>query len=215
MVNHGRFNPRFEVKPSPEPRIGVVNALAVIGANQGRLIEVEVCAIKVIPGRGSWKVTGVVEEEEFGDSGHAFRRKSMAKGAVENVMTCLRWLYGLKVADYDIHINFPGGVAVDGPSAGVAMAVAVFSALKRWPVRSSVAMTGELSVVGNVKPVGGVISKIEAARRAGVKQVFIPRDNWLEAFDQWDDVSVIPVTNIAEVIENVIIPEGQLITVSV
>ncbi len=210
VVNHGRFNPRFEVRPSPEPRIGVVNALAVTGANQGRLIEVEVCAIKARPGRGRWKVTGVIEEEEFGDSGHAFRRKSMAKGAVENVMTVLRWLYGLNTGDYDIHINFPGGTAVDGPSAGVAMAVAVFSALKRWPVRSSVAMTGELSVVGNVRPVGGVIPKIEAARRAGVKQVFIPQENWLEVFERWDDVRVFPVSNIAEVIKEAVIHEEDL-----
>ncbi|ADI01098.1 MAG TPA: ATP-dependent protease LonB [Syntrophothermus lipocalidus] len=205
VVNHGRFNPRYEVRPSPTPRVGVVNALAVHGANQGRLIEVEVCAMKARPGQGRWKVTGVIEEEEFGDSGHAFRRKSMAKGAVENVMTALRWVYGLKTGDYDIHINFPGGMAVDGPSAGVAMAVAVFSALKQWPVRAYVAMTGEISVAGNVKPVGGVIPKIEAARRAGVKQVFIPQENWLEIFEHWEDIEVVPVESIAQVIENAVL----------
>jgi len=87
----------------------------------------------------------------------------------------------------------------------VAMAVAVFSALKQWPVRAYVAMTGEISVAGNVKPVGGVIPKIEAARRAGVKQVFIPQENWLEIFEHWEDIEVVPVESIAQVIENAVL----------
>jgi len=65
---------------------------------------------------------------------------------------------------YDIHLNFPGGVPVDGPSAGIAIAAAVYSAIKNLPISSEIAMTGEISIRGKVRPVGGVVAKIEAAK---------------------------------------------------
>ena len=101
----------------------------------------------------------------------------MARAAAENAMTCLR-ARGHDVDRYDVHINFPGGVPVDGPSAGVAMAVAVASAIEGAPVACDVALTGELSVYGKALPVGGVSQKIDAAVKAGLKRVLIPEENY-------------------------------------
>lgn len=90
----------------------------------------------------------------------------MAMGAVENVLTVLKAKFGLNIHDFDIHINFPGGTPLDGPSAGVSIATAIFSALNNVQVNNLIAMTGELSVHGMVKPVGGVCSKVEGLRKA-------------------------------------------------
>lgn len=199
VLNNGRFAPRLDIKPRETPLIGVVNGLAVHGANIGTLIEVEAAVIPVDKGTGKWTVTGVIEEEQIGSGDKSYRRKSMAKGAVENVLTVLKVKYGFKIKDYDIHINFPGGVPVDGPSAGAAMATAIYSALQQVPVNNLLAMTGELSVHGRVKPVGGVMSKVEAARNAGIKRVLIPQDNMLDIFNAFPDVKVIPVSDISAV----------------
>lgn len=105
----------------------------------------------------------------------------MAKGSVENVLTVLRSL-GYEPSNYDLHINFPGGSPVDGPSAGVAMVIAIASSMNEWPVDNKLAMTGEISIHGRVKPVGGVLAKVEAAFQAGATRVLIPKENWLEIF---------------------------------
>jgi Lon-like ATP-dependent protease len=199
VLNNGRFAPRLDIRPRETPLIGVVNGLAVHGANVGTLIEVEAAAIQVEKGAGKWTVTGVIEEEQIGSGDKSYRRKSMAKGAVENVMTVLKVHFGLQIKDYDIHINFPGGVPVDGPSAGAAMATAIYSALQQIPVDNLLAMTGEISVHGRIKPVGGVMSKVEAARNAGITKVLIPEDNMLDIFNAFPDLQVIPVSDINSV----------------
>ena len=113
-------------------------------------------------------VTGVVEEEELGGlSGRRVRRKSMIKGSVENGLTAIRRLLDVDPRAYDIHINIPGAMPTDGPSAGVAIALAVYSAITGRLVDNRVAMTGEVSIRGEVKPVGGVVAKVEAAMRRG------------------------------------------------
>lgn len=207
VINNGRFSPRLDIKPKDLPLIGSVNGLAVMGANVGTLIEVEASVIPVDEGQGKWTVTGVIEEEQIGSGDRSYRRKSMAKGAVDNVMTVLKANCGLSIRNYDIHINFPGGVPVDGPSAGVSMATAVYSALKQTPVDNLMAMTGEVSVHGRVKPVGGVMAKVEAARNAGIKKVLIPQDNWLSIYDSFPGVEVIAVKDIQEVFDLALIKQ--------
>lgn len=201
VVNNGRFSPRPDMKPKDQPTVGVVNGLAVYGATAGTIIEVEASSIPVKTGKGAWTVTGVIEEEQVGGAGRSYTRKSMAKGAVENVLTVLRSRYHINTRDYDIHLNFPGGVPVDGPSAGISMAVAVYSSLTQRPVDNLLAMTGELSVQGKVRPVGGILSKIEAARRVGLKRVIIPADNWLSMLEGLSDIEIIPVGDLDEVIK--------------
>ncbi len=202
VLNNGRFSPRLEIKPKDKPSIGIVNGLAVYGPNTGTLIEIETTTIPVAKGKGNWIVTGVIEEEQVGGQDRKYTRKSMAKGAVENVLTVLRANYDLKIKDFDIHLNFPGGIPIDGPSAGVSIATSIYSSIKEIPVNNLLAMTGEISVQGKVKPVGGVMSKVEAARKAGIKKVFIPRDNWLNIFASFPGIKVIPVQELDEVFEH-------------
>ncbi|HCF49026.1 MAG TPA: ATP-dependent protease LonB [Syntrophomonas sp.] len=208
VLNNGRFSPRPEVKLKHVPTVGVVNGLAVYGANVGTLIEVECNCISVDDGRGQWTATGVVEQEEMGGADRKYSRKSMARGAVENVLTVLQARYGLKLKDYNIHLNFPGGVPVDGPSAGVSIATAIYSANQGLPVDHLLAMTGEVSVHGKVKPVGGVVSKIEAARKAGIKRAIIPEDNWLNIFTSFPDIEIIPVQDLQQVFDKAFICEN-------
>ena len=92
----------------------------------------------------------------------------MAKGSAENVITVLRSM-GVPANQYDIHVNFPGGIPTDGPSAGIAMATGIYSAIYKIPVKNTVAMTGEIGIHGDVKPVGGVFSKVIAAKYAGAE----------------------------------------------
>jgi Lon-like ATP-dependent protease len=106
----------------------------------------------------------------------------------------------IEAGDYDIHINFPGGIPIDGPSAGISMAIAIYSALTGKPVDNTVAMTGEVSIRGLIKPVGGVSSKIEAARQAGAKKVLIPKDNWQNLFQNYENTEVIPIETLEEAI---------------
>ncbi len=201
VINSGQYSPRPEKKIPPQPQVGLVNGLAVYGPNMGTLLEVECNALPVGKGQGKLTVTGMVEEEEIGDSGRTVRRKSMARSSVENVLTVLRRTMEVDHRDYDIHVNFPGGTPTDGPSAGVTIATAVYSALLGLKVDNKVAMTGELSIRGFVKPVGGVMAKVEAARQAGADKILIPAENYQEIFREYTDVQVIPVERLEEVIE--------------
>lgn len=202
VVNSSQLPPRPERKVPAKPQIGLVNGLAVYGPSMGALLEIEVTAIPAHHGRGQYTITGVVEEEELGGGQRTLRRKSMAKGSLDNVLTILR-RNGFQPENFDLHINFPGGTPVDGPSAGVAMAVAIASALLRQPVDNKLAMTGEVSIHGGVKPVGGVIAKVEAALQAGAETVLIPKENWQAIFEGLEGVKVIPVDRIEEVFRHV------------
>ncbi|TVY11878.1 ATP-dependent protease LonB [Paenibacillus cremeus] len=198
VVNSSQIPPRPEKKIHQQPEVGLVNGLAVYGPNMGMLLEIEVTAIPVIqPGTGQFTITGVVDEEEMGGGSRTLRRKSMARGSVENVLTVLRRL-GVNPYNYDLHINFPGGIPIDGPSAGISMAVAITSAIKQIPVDNHIAMTGEISIHGKVKPVGGVIAKVEAAFQAGATKVLIPKENWQEIFAGLNGLEVVPVDCIEE-----------------
>ncbi|WP_242868804.1 ATP-dependent protease LonB [Desulfotomaculum copahuensis] len=199
VVQSGQYSPRPDKKVGAVPQVGLVNGLAVYGPNMGTLLEIEVNALTVSRGQGKLTVTGVVDEEEMNGRGRTIRRKSMARGSVENVLTVLRRVTDVDPRDYDLHVNFPGGMPVDGPSAGVAVATAVYSALTGIPVDNRVAMTGEVSIRGLVMPVGGVMAKVEAARQAGAKKVLIPRDNDQELFHTLTEIEVIPVDRLEEV----------------
>ncbi|GBG08773.1 ATP-dependent protease LonB [Paenibacillus sp. MY03] len=202
VVNSSQIPPRPDRKVPNEPQVGFVNGLAVYGPNMGTLLEIEVSAIPADAGKGTFNITGVVDEEELGGGSRTLRRKSMAKGSVENVLTVLRRI-GLNPQDFDLHINFPGGTPIDGPSAGIAMATAIASAIREMPIDNKLAMTGEVGIHGNVKPVGGVLAKVEAAFQAGAVQVIIPKENWQAIFADLDGLKVIPVDKVEEVFRHV------------
>jgi len=207
VVNSGQYSPRPEKKIPLIPQIGFVNGLAVYGPSMGTLVEIEATAARIGKGKGRLVITGVVDEEEIGSGNKVMKRKSMARGSVENVLTTLKNCLKVDPGDYDIHVNFPGGVPIDGPSAGVAVAVAIYSAIKNKPVDNKVAVTGELSIRGMIKPVGGIVAKVEAARQAGVKRVFIPRENYQEIFKDLDGIEVIGVDSLNEVFNESVIAE--------
>jgi len=147
-------------------RVGVCNGLAVT-ATGGDLLLVEVA---LVPGKGKMTVTGKLGE--------------VMKESVEAAMTYVRsraHLIGLGkdfATKVDVHVHFPeGAIPKDGPSAGIAIATALCSALTQIPARHDVAMTGEITLRGRVLPIGGLKEKLIAAHRAGVKKVIIPRDN--------------------------------------
>lgn len=200
VVHSSQKSPRQEKQVHEEPQVGLVNGLAIYGPNMGSVMELEVTAsLASIPGNGRVTMTGLIEEEEMGSRNRTIRRKSMAKGSIENVLTVLHRM-GVKPYDYDIHINFPGGVPVDGPSAGVTIAIAVYSAIKGESVDNLLAVTGEVSIHGKVKPVGGVVAKVEAAKQAGATRVLIPQENWQTIFADMEGIDVIPVTTVEEAI---------------
>jgi Lon-like ATP-dependent protease len=190
----------LDKKVFKDEQVGCINGLAVFGNSTGVVLDIEVAATKTISGKGTLKITGIVEEEEMDGRGHKLRRTSTAKASVENVLTVLKRIFDIEYRDYDLHLNFPGGVPIDGPSAGIAIATAVYSAINNLPISTEIAMTGEISIRGKVKPVGGVISKVEAAMNAGIKKVIIAKDNWQELFETMD-IEVIPVEDIFEVTE--------------
>ncbi len=198
VIEFGKYNPRIDKKVDKGEQVGCINGLAVFGSCTGMVLDIEVAATKVFKGKGTLKVTGIIEEEEMDGKGHKLKRTSTAKGSVENVLTVLKRIFDIDYKDYDIHLNFPGGVPIDGPSAGIAIATAVYSAINNLPISSEIAMTGEISIRGKVKPVGGVVAKVEAACQAGIKKVIIAKDNWQEMFETMD-IEVIPVEDIFEV----------------
>lgn len=197
VIHSSQLSPRQEKKINLESKVGLVNGLAVYGPNTGALLEIEVTVIPANE-KGSINITGIVEEESIGDRGKSVRRKSMAKGSIENVLTVLRSL-GVPASDYDIHVNFPGGIPVDGPSAGIAMATGIYSAIHNIPIDRNVAMTGEISIHGFVKPIGGVFAKVKAAKQAGASKVIIPKENVQSILKKIDGIDIIPVTHLSEV----------------
>ena len=207
VVNCGHHSPRPENSLKELPQVGCVYGLAVHGANSGALLEIEATAIPVEKGSGTVTVTGIVDEEETGSGARRFKRRSTAKGSVDNVITVIRKFAGVDPRDFDIHLNFPGGVPVDGPSAGVTIAAAIYSAITDKPIDNMLAMTGEVSIRGEIKPVGGVPVKLEAAAGAGIKRVIIPQSSWQESFRDFGP-EIVTVTRIEEVLGHAIV-EGD------
>ena len=204
VIESGHYVRQPIQQASVDSRVGAVHGLAVHGSHQGAVMEIEAVAS---PGTGRVRITGIVEEEELGSGSRTMRRKSTAHASAENVITLLRQL-GYADDRTDLHINFPGGAPVDGPSAGVAMAVAAVSALTGQPVDGSAAVTGEISVQGIVLPVGGVPAKVEAARLAGLSRVYIPRDNSMERFRD-AGIQAVPIDTLQDALLAMLLPAAS------
>lgn len=130
----------------------------------GSVIEIEAVAF---PAREKGK--GTVRFNETAGS--------MAKDSVFNAASVMRQLIGKDIHDYDVHINVIGGGNIDGPSAGTAILACIVSAVTGRRIRQDVAVTGEISLAGRVRPVGGVFEKAYGARQAGIKTLVIPKEN--------------------------------------
>ena len=202
VAEMGRYQPLLRRKIREKPQIGVANGLGVQSSG-GMLLFVEAVVKR---GKGGLTVTGIMEEEEIKSRQGSGRRKSNARSSAENVLTLLGE-YGFTKATYDVHINFPGGVPVDGPSAGTAMFLAVYSAFVETALPNDIAVTGEIGIKGAVLPVGGVEEKLEAALEAGIKRAFIPAENWKESYGHIG-LEVIPVETADALLRGVFLAEG-------
>lgn len=210
VIENGQYNPRMERMINDKPEIGYVNGLAVYGANNGALMEIEATAKLSSNNIGSIKITGIVDDEELGGGEKKIKRKSTAYCSVQNVLTVLDNIFNLNSKTYDIHVNFPGGIPVDGPSAGISIATAIYSAIKGVPVNNRVAMTGEISIKGKVKPIGGVNAKILAAKRAGVELVIVPKENLSSITRDIDGIKVVGVKGMEEVLNLALYEEESI-----
>lgn len=150
-------------KASDTPAVGRVFGLGVSGF-LGSIIEIE--AVAFPPAE---KGKGTVRFNETAGS--------MAKDSVFNAASVMRQLTGRDIHDYDIHVNVIGGGNIDGPSAGTAILAAIVSAVTGAAIRQDVAVTGEISLQGEIKPVGGVFEKAYGARQAGISTLIIPWEN--------------------------------------
>ena len=201
VLENGQYTKVVTNKIPRVSKVGLANGLAVYGANIGMLMPLEVSCKKVEHRRGDVKVTGIVEEEEITNNNKKIKMKSTAYSSVQNVLTVLDNLFSLDTDNYDIHVNIPGGMPVDGPSAGITIATAIYSAITNKKIDRFVAMTGEISILGSVKPIGGVKAKISAAIKSGAKKVIIPKENYEEELNQIGNIEIIPVSNLKEVIK--------------
>jgi len=173
--------------------VGRVNGLAVMGDDSGVVLPI-VAEITPAQSKQEGRViaTGLLKE--------------IALEAVQNVSALIKKFSGEDITNKDVHIQFIGTYeGVEGDSASISIATAVISALEDVPVDQSVAMTGSLSVRGEVLPVGGVTPKVEAAAKAGITRILIPKDNEGDVMlekQYKDTVQIIPVSSIREVLEN-------------
>ena len=171
--------------------VGRVNGLAVMGEDSGIMLPV---MAEVTPSQGPG---GVIATGQL---------KEMAEESVQNVSAIIKKFSDMDITERDIHIQFvqAGQQGVDGDSASITVATAVISALEGVAVDQNLAMTGSLSVRGDVLPVGGVTHKIEAAAKAGLDTVIIPAANEQDVMieDEYEEqIDIIPVSHISEVLE--------------
>lgn len=202
VIEMGRYTPNYEFKIEDGVSVGTVNGLAVSGSGSGMVMTIETAAERTDKGEGGVICSGIVERETMSQGANKLSRTSTARSSVDNVITLLRTKFGIDTSCYNLHINFPGGMPVDGPSAGVAVLCSIYSAIKGIPVDNRTAFTGEISIKGFVKPVGGVSAKIDAAKRAGAEKVFIPFENMQATYADLD-IEVVPVREIGEVIAGI------------
>ena len=162
-ISAGRLSPSVTSKASDKPEVGKVFGLGV-ASFLGSTLEIEAVAFDAREkGKGSIRMN-----ETAG---------SMVKDSLFNASTSLRKELGIDLTDKDVHVNIVGGAKVDGPSAGLAITIAIFSAVTGIPVRQDVAVTGEISLKGEVKAIGGVYEKIYGAKQAGMKMILVPKGN--------------------------------------
>jgi len=192
----------YEVIVTSGKRIGRVNGLAVIGGAEvysGIILPIE---SEVTPGG---KEKEIIATGKLGD---------IAKEAVKNVSAIIKKYFGEDIKEvYDIYVQFLQTYeGVEGDSASIAVATSIISALKKIPVRQDTAMTGSLSVRGDVLPIGGVSAKVEAAIETGIKRVIVPKSNMNDIVvdpKKLNQIKIIPVEKIEEVLKQALDWKGK------
>ena len=187
IISIGRYVPFERDDKKDQFEVGHIYGLGVSGF-LGSTIEIE---STVFPAKK--KGAGAVRFNETAGS--------MAKDSVFNAASVIRKITDKDIKDYDIHVNVIGGGKIDGPSAGAAITLCIMSSLLNKPIRQDIAVTGEISLRGNVKPVGGIFEKIYGARRKGINLVLVPKDNEREIPKELTDIEVKAVSSIEELVD--------------
>lgn len=189
VIQASRLVPYRPYKAGKKPEVGKILGLGVSGY-VGSILEIEAVAFKSRePGKG------IVRFNETAGS--------MAKDSVFNAASVFRKITGEELSDYDIHVNVVGGGNIDGPSAGVAILLAIISAVKGWAIPQDIGVTGEVSLRGKVKPVGGVHSKLYGARQGGIKRVFIPKQNEEEVTREVPGLEVVAADSVEDILREI------------
>lgn len=200
VIQASRLSPYVAVKGSDTFEVGKIFGLGVSGF-LGSVLEIEAVAFPARdPGKGSIR---------FNDTAG-----SMAKDSVFNAASVVRASTGHDLMDFDVHVNIVGGGRIDGPSAGAAISLAIVSALQKKGIHQQVAVTGEISISGRVKAVGGIFEKVYGARQSGIKKVLIPAENIKDIPPDLHGMEIVPIKTFAEALPHVmegveIIPEGS------
>jgi ATP-dependent Lon protease len=184
VVQAGRIVPHTPARARRARKLGKAHGLGVL-QYVGSVIEIEAAAFAAREPR-----KGAVR---FNDTAG-----TMARDAVFNAASVIRAVAGIDPADHDLHVNVVGGGNIDGPSAGLAFFLALYSALTKHPLPQDVAVTGEVSLAGNVRAVGGVVEKLYAARQAGMRAIVLPRENAREIEAAPEGIEVIAVSTVVE-----------------
>ncbi|HHT89866.1 MAG: Lon family ATP-dependent protease [Bacillota bacterium] len=189
VIQSARLSSFLGAKASSTSEVGRILGLGVHGY-LGSVLEIEAVAFpSKEPGKGRVR---------FNDTAG-----SMAKDSVFNAASVFRALTGQELDAFDLHVNVVGGGNIDGPSAGVAILAAIISAVEGLPIPQDIAVTGEISLRGKVKAVGGLHPKIYGAKQSGVKKVFIPKDN-MEGLPQFTEgVQIIPIDHVEEFLRHI------------
>ena len=184
VISKGRYVPLNKKKSRSTREVGKINGLGVNGYFCN-VIELEaVCFAR---------------EDEAGTVRFNETAGSMTKDSLFNALSVIRKITDKNISKYDIHVNCVGGAKVDGPSAGAAITCLIYSAIMEQPARQDTCITGEISIRGHIKAVGGVAEKITGAIRAGFKNIIIPEENKEEASGH-EGINIITAGNIQEVI---------------
>ena len=191
----------YEVILNSGSAIGRVNGLAVIGTQTACSGIVMPIAAEVTPAGAERK-----KIQATGSLG------KIAQEAITNVSAIIKKMFNDDLKQYDVYVQFlqTADSGVEGDSASISVATAIISALKQIPVRQDVALTGSLSVRGEVLPVGGVTQKVEGAIEAGLKSVIVPYANLRDVIlPKGKKIQVIPVRTIAEVLKHCMVWKGR------
>lgn len=179
-----RLSPFITKKASNNSEIGKIFGLGVAGF-LGSVIEIEAIAFK-----SAEKGKGTIRFNQTAGN--------MAKDSVFNAAAVVRKLLNEDIHNYDIHINVIGGGNIDGPSAGSAILIALISAITQKPIRQDIAITGEISIQGFIRPVGGVFEKAYGASQAGIKTLIIPEENAKDIPSDLHGLQVCPIKTAKE-----------------
>ncbi|HEY8345821.1 MAG TPA: Lon family ATP-dependent protease [Symbiobacteriaceae bacterium] len=194
IIKTSRLTPNVYQKASQTPEVGRIFGLGVLGY-MGTVLEIEAVAFRARePGKGSLRINDTAG--------------SMTKDSLFSAAAVVRQVTGEDLSNWDVHVNVVGGGRIDGPSAGVAIYLAMISAIQGRPIRQDTAITGEVSIRGAVRAIGGVYEKIYGAKQAGMRRVILPEENRKDVPDDITGIEICFVSTIQEAMRLMLVDDA-------